>query len=74
MNPTAKRLLESKVFKRAKITQPILRDSPKIGRNQKCYCGSGLKYKKCCLRLEQEITSLETDIKHETIEEKDNGS
>ena len=22
---------------------------PKMGRNDKCYCGSGLKYKKCCL-------------------------
>jgi len=22
----------------------------KIGRNDKCPCGSGLKYKKCCLR------------------------
>lgn len=20
----------------------------RIGRNQKCYCGSGLKFKKCC--------------------------
>ncbi|MBK5101444.1 MAG: SEC-C domain-containing protein [Desulfobacteraceae bacterium] len=23
--------------------------SPKIGRNEPCPCGSGLKYKKCCL-------------------------
>ena len=23
---------------------------PKIGRNEKCPCGSGKKYKKCCLR------------------------
>ena len=23
----------------------------KIGRNEKCPCGSGLKYKKCCLSL-----------------------
>jgi hypothetical protein len=22
----------------------------KIGRNEKCYCGSGKKYKKCCMR------------------------
>lgn len=22
----------------------------KIGRNDPCFCGSGLKYKKCCLR------------------------
>jgi HEAT repeat protein len=25
------------------------RDSPKVGRNAPCPCGSGLKYKKCCL-------------------------
>ena len=24
--------------------------SPKIGRNQPCLCGSGLKFKKCCWR------------------------
>lgn len=24
----------------------------KYGRNQKCPCGSGLKYKKCCLKKE----------------------
>jgi preprotein translocase subunit SecA len=26
----------------------IKRDQPKIGRNDLCPCGSGLKYKKCC--------------------------
>ena len=25
----------------------------KIGRNQLCPCGSGIKHKKCCLRREQ---------------------
>ncbi|MEC8009544.1 MAG: DUF1186 domain-containing protein [Pseudomonadota bacterium] len=25
--------------------------SPKIGRNEPCFCGSGKKYKKCCLTL-----------------------
>lgn len=29
--------------------QPIRRDSYKIGRNDPCLCGSGKKYKKCCL-------------------------
>lgn len=28
---------------------PFKRDSPKVGRNAPCPCGSGLKYKKCCL-------------------------
>ncbi|HWE93744.1 MAG TPA: HEAT repeat domain-containing protein [Tepidisphaeraceae bacterium] len=29
-------------------TGPIRRESPKIGRNDPCPCGSGKKYKKCC--------------------------
>jgi SEC-C motif-containing protein len=28
--------------------RPIVRDQPKIGRNDPCPCGSGKKYKKCC--------------------------
>jgi hypothetical protein len=27
---------------------PIVRDAPKIGRNDPCPCGSGKKHKKCC--------------------------
>lgn len=27
---------------------PIVREVPKIGRNEPCPCGSGKKYKKCC--------------------------
>ena len=25
------------------------REQPKVGRNDPCFCGSGKKYKKCCL-------------------------
>jgi len=32
---------------RSQKTQPIKRDMPKVGRNDPCPCGSGLKYKKC---------------------------
>jgi uncharacterized protein YecA (UPF0149 family) len=28
----------------------IVRDVPKVGRNDPCPCGSGKKYKKCCGR------------------------
>lgn len=28
--------------------QPVVRTAPKIGRNDPCSCGSGMKYKKCC--------------------------
>lgn len=31
-------------------TEPFVREEPKIGRNDECSCGSGRKYKKCCLR------------------------
>ncbi len=27
--------------------QPYRRDTPKIGRNDPCFCGSGKKFKKC---------------------------
>jgi SEC-C motif-containing protein len=27
---------------------PVVRDAPRIGRNDPCSCGSGKKYKKCC--------------------------
>ncbi|MHB2017734.1 MAG: YchJ family protein [Candidatus Xenobia bacterium] len=27
---------------------PVTRDAPKVGRNDPCPCGSGLKHKKCC--------------------------
>ena len=30
-------------------TQPVFRDEPKVGRNDLCPCGSGKKFKKCCL-------------------------
>ncbi len=29
-------------------TKPFRRDARKVGRNEKCPCGSGKKYKKCC--------------------------
>ena len=28
---------------------PLRRDAPKVGRNESCPCGSGRKYKHCCL-------------------------
>jgi len=41
-----KALIEQK--KNNKI-EPYKRDTPKIQRNEQCPCGSGKKYKKCCL-------------------------
>jgi SEC-C motif-containing protein len=31
--------------------QTVVRDAPKVGRNDPCPCGSGKKYKKCCAAL-----------------------
>lgn len=28
--------------------KPVVRTAPKVGRNDPCPCGSGLKFKKCC--------------------------
>jgi preprotein translocase subunit SecA len=30
------------------VHTPVTRDTPKVGRNDPCPCGSGKKYKKCC--------------------------
>jgi uncharacterized protein len=29
-------------------TSDLRRNTPKVGRNHPCLCGSGKKYKKCC--------------------------
>ena len=34
---------------RAALGETYVRDTPKIGRNDPCICGSGKKYKRCCL-------------------------
>lgn len=34
-----------------RYSEPLRRESPKIGRNDPCVCGSGKKYKKCCGRM-----------------------
>lgn len=34
---------------REQFAKPFRRDTPKVGRNDPCPCGSGKKYKKCCM-------------------------
>jgi hypothetical protein len=34
--------------------RPIVREAERVGRNERCPCGSGQKYKNCCLRGEEE--------------------
>lgn len=33
---------------------------PKIGRNDRCYCGSGKKFKQCCQHIENEILPMDS--------------
>ena len=30
--------------------KPMRREEPKVGRNEPCPCGSGKKFKKCCIK------------------------
>jgi preprotein translocase subunit SecA len=39
----------SRYFQSQSSSQPIINTEPKIGRNDPCPCGSGNKYKKCCM-------------------------
>ena len=32
----------------SRVAVPVVREAPKVGRNDSCPCGSGKKYKKCC--------------------------
>ena len=36
------------LYKEQKLSTTFVREAPKVGRNDPCPCGSGLKYKKCC--------------------------
>jgi preprotein translocase subunit SecA len=31
--------------------KPVIRSTPKVGRNSPCPCGSGKKYKQCCGKI-----------------------
>ncbi|MFH1531240.1 MAG: preprotein translocase subunit SecA [Pseudomonadota bacterium] len=38
---------------RSEKQKTVRRDQPKLGRNDPCHCGSGKKYKQCCLRKDE---------------------
>ncbi|MDP1535495.1 MAG: SEC-C metal-binding domain-containing protein [Rubrivivax sp.] len=38
--------------------EPYVREQPKPGRNDSCPCGSGMKYKKCCLPADEAREAL----------------
>ncbi|VAW78484.1 Uncharacterized protein YecA [hydrothermal vent metagenome] len=47
--PDVRRLFGHFLKKRHVATEPVVRSAPKVGRNDPCPCGSGKKFKKCCL-------------------------
>jgi len=40
----------SRYYKNQSSFQPIINAEPKVGRNDSCPCGSGKKFKKCCMK------------------------
>lgn len=40
------------------LQRPIKYNLPRIGRNDKCRCGSGIKFKSCCLTKYNTANSL----------------
>ena len=49
IEPNVLRLFQHFFEQRTPVTQTVVRDQPKVGRNDPCPCGSGKKFKKCCL-------------------------
>ena len=45
-----------------------LKKQPKIGRNEDCPCGSGQKYKICCLVKQEEYYAKQSDVKTQVDE------
>ena len=39
----------------------VVRDAPKIGRNDPCPCGSGKKYQRCCLPKDHKLEVAMSD-------------
>ncbi|MDR4496399.1 MAG: SEC-C domain-containing protein [Candidatus Scalindua sp.] len=43
----------------------------KLGRNEPCHCGSGRKYKKCCLSKDEEKNQIHSNINNESCTDYD---
>jgi preprotein translocase subunit SecA len=46
--PQGTMLVDNEEYEEAPIQVTFRRETPKVGRNDPCPCGSGKKYKKCC--------------------------
>jgi len=51
-----------------KVNRRQLKKQPKIGRNAPCPCGSGKKYKKCHLAIQQEEMQKQLEIRRQVDE------
>ena len=49
IEPAVHRLFQHFFEQRKQATTPYIRESQKVGRNDPCPCGSGKKFKRCCL-------------------------
>lgn len=49
IEPSVRELFQHFYEQRKQAKAPVVRDQQKVGRNDPCICGSGKKYKKCCL-------------------------
>ena len=47
-------------------SQPMQRAVPDYGRNEKCHCGSGKKYKRCCVHEDQERLRCSSSVAGKT--------
>ncbi|MCA9066566.1 MAG: SEC-C domain-containing protein, partial [Planctomycetaceae bacterium] len=54
-SPSTVGVADGDSFDEPPATPTIFRDEPKTGRNDPCPCGSGKKYKKCCLKKQSEF-------------------
>ena len=49
VEPNVRSLFQHFLKQREQASAPIVRDKEKVGRNDPCICGSGKKFKQCCL-------------------------
>lgn len=46
---TGRKLHAFWLARRGGVAQPFVHSAPRVGRNDPCFCGSGKKFKQCCL-------------------------
>ena len=46
-------------------SKPLIRATQKIHRNDPCHCGSGKKFKKCCINVKPSEEPVEEEFEHE---------